>query len=185
MEEMMEIIDITIKLDENTPIYAGDPRFVKEVWRTVQEDTYMLSKLRMGSHTGTHVDAPCHFINGAKAVYHMPLRKFVGPCKVYDSFEDYDGKAIRVLFKGRTKLTPEMAAELVKNRVELVGTEAASIGDDETHKILLGTECVALEWLNLAKAEAGEYFLCAQPLKIDADGSPVRACLVKDIETGE
>lgn len=181
----MEIIDITIKLDENTPIYAGDPRFSREVWRSVQQDTYMLSKLRMGSHTGTHVDAPCHFIDGAKSVYGMPLHKFVGYCKVYDTFADYDGTAKRVLFKDKARLTAEQAEILVKDQVELVGTEAASIGDDEVHKILLNRECVILEWLNLSKADAGKYFLSAAPLKIDADGSPVRACLVKDIETGE
>lgn len=177
----MEIIDITIKLDEHTPIYAGDPQFMREVWRTVQEDSYMLSKLRMGSHTGTHADAPCHFISGAKAIGNMPLKQFIGNCKVLNSFSEYDGTCKKVLFKGKGKLTTQMAEQLVKDHVHLVGTESASIGDDEVHRILLGSECVVLEWLTLQKAAAGDYFLCAQPLKIDADGSPVRACLVKDM----
>ena len=73
----MEIIDISIKLDENTPVYAGDPRFQKEIWRSVDRDQYMLSKLRMGTHTGTHVDAPCHFIEKARAICDLSLRKFV------------------------------------------------------------------------------------------------------------
>lgn len=181
----MEIIDISIKLDENTPVYAGDPRFQREVWRSVDRDTYMLSKLRMGTHTGTHVDAPSHYYDEAKSVYELPLRKFVGDCMVLESFADYDGQCERVLLKGNTKLTPQQAQMLVKNRAILVGTESGSIGDDEVHKILLGNECVILEWLCLKKASAGRYFLAAPPLKIDADGSPVRACLIRGLNEGE
>ena len=182
----MEIIDITIKLDENTPIYAGDPRFEREVWRCVENDQYMLSKLRMGSHTGTHVDAPCHFIDKGKSIYELPLKKFVGDCVVLDSIDDYDGKAEKVLLKGKNaKLTIAQAQKLVDHRVTLVGTEAASIGGDEVHKVLLGSECVILEWLSLEKVPVGEYFLNAAPLKIDADGSPVRAYLVRRPNEGE
>lgn len=182
----MEIIDITIKLDENTPVYAGDPRFQKEVWRSVDRDQYMLSKLRMGSHTGTHVDAPCHFIEKGKSVCEIPLRKFVGECVVLESIDDYDGKAERILLKGKNaKLTLAQAQKLVAGRALLIGTEAASIGDDEVHRVLLGGECILLEWLTLEKAPAGKYFLNAAPLKIDADGSPVRAYLIRGLIEGE
>lgn len=182
----MEIIDISIKLDENTPVYTGDPRFQKEIWRSVERDTYMLSKIRMGTHTGTHVDAPCHYFESERSVYDLPLRKFVGNCAVLNSFEDYCGQSRRILLKGKnTKLTVAQAQKLVDNRVMLIGTESASIGDDEVHKILLGSECIILEWLLLDKAPVGKYFLSAAPLKIDTDGSPVRAYLIRGLNEGE
>ena len=54
----MKIIDISQKLDENAPVYEGDPTFSSEVWKNVQDDGFMLSILRMGTHTGTHRDMP-------------------------------------------------------------------------------------------------------------------------------
>ena len=115
----------------------------------------------------------------------MPLRKFVGECAVLDSIGDYDGTAERILLKGSGKLNVQQAQKLVDQRISLIGTEAASIGDDEVHRILLGSECIILEWINLEKAPAGKYFLNAAPLKIDADGSPVRAYLIKGLIEGE
>ena len=90
------------------------------------------------------------------------------------------------MLKGKNaKLTLAQAQKLIESRALLIGTEAASIGDDEVHRILLGGECILLEWLALEKAPAGKYFLNAAPLKIDADGSPVRAYLIRGLIEGE
>ena len=142
----------------------------------------MLSKVTMGTHTGTHVDAPCHFIKGGKSVYEMPIHMFVGRCAVTDNIDECDLSLRRVLIKGKGKftLTAQSAKRLADNHVMMVGTEQMSIGDDEVHKILLGAGCAVLEWIDLSKVPAGEYILSAAPLKIDADGSPVRACLIAE-----
>jgi arylformamidase len=59
-----------------------------------------------------------------------------------------------------------------------VGTDSLSIGDDAVHRVLLENDCVIIESLKLEGVPEGKYILYALPLKIDADGSPVRACLI-------
>ena len=56
--------------------------------------------------------------------------------------------------------------------------EAQTVGDEEVHRILLGAEVAVLEGLDLRGAPAGEYILCALPVKLGgSDGAPVRAVL--------
>ncbi len=178
----MKVIDITRKLDENIAVYEGDPRFSLETWRSIETDAFMLSKIRMGTHTGTHVDAPCHFIEGGKSIYELPLHTFVGRCVVTEDVSKCDLSSGRVLIKStdKSRMTPAQAQRLADSHVRLVGTELMSVGGDEVHKILLGAGCVILEWIDLSKVRPGKYTLSAAPLKIDADGSPVRACLITE-----
>jgi len=178
----MRVIDITHKLDEDVMIYEGDPRFSCETWRCIRDDGYMLSIMRMGTHTGTHVDAPCHFIDGGKTVAELPIKWFVGRCVVIDNVDELEPGISRVLLTERTgggRLTLQQAQRLLDMRVRLVGTEKLSIGNDQVHRLLLGNECVILEALNMKDVAAGNYILSAAPLKIDADGSPLRACLIE------
>lgn len=177
----MKVLDITRKLDESIPVYQGDPRFSLEVWRSIDKDSFMLSKIRMGTHSGTHIDAPCHFIEGGKSVYELPIQTLVGPCVVTDDPTKCSYATRRVLVRGaKGRLDAETARLLIKNGVSVIGTEHQSIGDDDVHKILLGNDCIIIECLCLDKVAPGEYTLCAPPLKIEADGSPVRACLIKE-----
>ena len=176
----MKIIDITIELNEQTPIYEGDPRFQKKQISFLEENGYALSAISMGTHTGTHVDAPSHFLEGGRSLGEISLRRFIGKSIVTDRVTPESVKGYeRVLLRGmKKKLHAEQAAILVEAGVRVVGTEKQSIGNDEVHKILLGAGCVVLESLKLDQVELKEYFLAAMPLKIDADGSPIRACLI-------
>lgn len=65
-----EVIDLTKIIDENLSIYAegqyADPPFLAETWCTVQSQGYKVSRISLGTQTGTHIDAPAHFsANGA------------------------------------------------------------------------------------------------------------------------
>ena len=62
------------------------------------------------------------------------------------------------------------------------GTGLETIGSDEVHRILLGSGCVILENLRLEGVETKKYFLACAPLKLAADASPVRACLIEGIK---
>lgn len=178
----MRVIDITLPLDENVAIYEGDPRYASEVWSSIEQDGYMLSKISMGTHTGTHVDAPCHFVRDGKSIRDLSIKRFVGRCVVLSDIDSFEGGYSRVLIsskKGGGRLTEQQAEELLEKRVRLVGTELLSIGNDRVHKILLGGDCLILEALCLEGVLEGEYVLSATPLKIDADGSPLRAVLIE------
>ncbi len=181
----IKIIDITRELNAETKVYEGDPHVRLECFYTVENYGYSVTKLSMGSHSGTHLDAPSHVLSGARTTKDIPLNELVGECLVVDQkdFKVPSGTR-KILLKGSQdapgKLTEKSARKLVDAGVRLIGTDALSIGGDEVHQILLSEGVVVLESLYLDKVQAGEYFLCALPLKIDTDGSPIRACLIEN-----
>ena len=61
----------------NAPLFPGDPPFSSTIVNTIPADGYKLELISMGTHTGTHVSAPCHFITGAKCVDDLPASAFV------------------------------------------------------------------------------------------------------------
>ena len=62
---------------------------------------------------------------------------------------------------------------------------ALVVENEQAEELMPGVEgIVVLESLKLDKAEPGNYILCALPLKIDTDGSPIRACLLQEWDEG-
>jgi secretion/DNA translocation related TadE-like protein len=78
------IVDLSHPLDDGTPVYPGDPvaRFTPAA--TVAADGYNLLHVRMGSQTGTHVDAPYHFLEDGARIDELPLDVFLGPAVIAD-----------------------------------------------------------------------------------------------------
>ena len=82
----MDVYDVTVPLDGRVPIYPGDPRFhLDRVASLAAGAVCNLSRLDCGVHTGTHVDAPLHFIDGAPGVESMPVEAMLGPAYVVDA----------------------------------------------------------------------------------------------------
>jgi arylformamidase len=196
------LIDISTPIHPGMTVWPGDPAV------TVSMEPFehgQLTSLAMSAHTGTHIDAPLHFIAGGQSIDQMPLDATVGPCRVV---EIADSVAIRsrevpalrpgerVLFKTANSLregafdehfvylAAECARRLVDEGVRAVGIDYLSIGGFhqdlvETHRILLGAGVWVIEGLRLAHVSAGEYELICLPLKVvGADGAPARAMLV-------
>ena len=80
----MNIIDISLQLDTHTPIYPNNPPLSISVYQSMPQSATQLSSITMGSHTGTHIDAPSHAVQGAHTLDEVPLTTFVGPCRVLD-----------------------------------------------------------------------------------------------------
>jgi len=80
----MKIIDISLSLNNQTPVYPGNVPLAVSIHHAIPEHATQLSSITMGSHTGTHVDAPAHAVVGASALDKIPLENFVGPCRVLD-----------------------------------------------------------------------------------------------------
>jgi arylformamidase len=157
-----------------------------EKFYSVENNGFAIARLSMGTHSGTHIDAPSHVIPGGRGVKEIPLSDLVGECIVVDKSNMKVPSGIRrVIVKGGDekggKIMESQARKLADAGVRLVGTDSLSLGSDEVHRILLGEGCTILEYLDLTKAETGIYMLCAMPLKIAADGSPVRACLIQGV----
>src|SRR5918998_2112487 len=79
-------IDVTATLDPaTTPVYEGDApmafRFLKDMRRG---DAFTLSAYSLGAHSGTHIDAPMHFIRDGASIDRIPLEPLIGPARVLD-----------------------------------------------------------------------------------------------------
>lgn len=81
----MKIYDVTVAISENIPIYEGDPpAVVRGEKGFTSGDGVNVSSLCFGAHTGTHVDAPNHFLDGTRRVDELDLGKLIGPCRVVE-----------------------------------------------------------------------------------------------------
>ena len=79
----MPIYDVTVPIRVGMPIYEGDPALSIEPWSAISKgDSANVSFLHFGAHTGTHVDAPAHFIAGASKIDSLPLDVLLGPARV-------------------------------------------------------------------------------------------------------
>jgi arylformamidase len=150
----MKIYDVTVPISEGVPIYFGDPAVRIESPKTIAAgDGANVSHLCLGAHTGTHVDAPNHFIEGTRRLDQLDLEKLVGPCVVVeldDSVLAVEPKHLlelagveRILFKTRnsafwnepekgfrtdfTYINPESARILADSGVKLVGIDYLSV----------------------------------------------------------
>src|SRR4030095_4884634 len=110
----MPIYDLSVPLSNEMPTCPGDPGIEIGDWHSIANgDGANVSVLRFGAHTGTHVDAPAHFIEGAPRVEGMPLDVLIGDAEVIEvpsefnsidlSFvkEHCSNESTRVLFKTR------------------------------------------------------------------------------------
>lgn len=83
----MKIDDISLTLSETLPVWPGDRRTHIERKMTLEGgDMANVTYIKMGAHTGTHVDAPCHFLKGGSCVASLPLEILVGEAVVIEIF---------------------------------------------------------------------------------------------------
>jgi arylformamidase len=202
---MAEVIDVSVVLSPSTATWGSEPVPVIERVSSIEAgDGFNLSRLALGVHTGTHIDAPSHLIDGAASVESLPLEALIGPVLVVDArnvAEEIDAELVerelsegceRVLFATRSSelwdevgfrsdfvgISPQAASLLVERGARLVGIDYLSVGELDTHRELLSHGVVLLEGLDLRGIEAGRYRLICLPLRIvGADGAPTRAVL--------
>jgi arylformamidase len=159
----MEIYDVSVPLSSATPTFPGDPGIEIKQWKDLANgDAANVSLIHFGLHSGTHVDAPAHFIEGGATVENLPLQSLIGEAEVVDVAEHIqviDEEFItsncirgsqRVLFKTRnssfwsspeegfridyTYLDPAAATRLVASGIKLVGIDYLSIEGPGTEK---------------------------------------------------
>ena len=201
------IYDITLPLTGDMPVWPDEPGpELTPLSRISDGDPANVTRLTLGSHTGTHVDAPRHFLNEGRTVDALALDALCGPARVIHvddatsvkrrHLEPHRGVE-RILLQTRNEslwnkrgfqkdfvyLEPDAADWLVAQRVRLVGIDYLSIEqfnsrDYHTHHTLLGAGIVIVEGLDLRRIEPGDYDLYCLPLKVvGADGAPGRAVL--------
>lgn len=211
----MKIYDVSVPITATLPIYEGDPPTqIEAVARTAHGDLANVSRITIGSHTGTHVDPPSHFLDGAPSVDALPLEVLIGPALVIDltqasgiSAAELDAAGVpagteRLLLKTRNSqlwqtggfrkdflgLREEAARRLVEWGVRLVGIDYLSIAPYDNpraaHLPLLQAGVVILEGLDLSAIRPGRYTLVCLPLKIQGGDGAPARAVLIEEEDG-
>jgi arylformamidase len=193
----MVSIDLTRSFPEPACTYPGD--CVPECRRTTR-DGYRVSVLVASSHSGTHIDAPAHYIEGGLTIDRIPLETFIGPVTVIDlgsrrsavraedirPFLNRERLIIKTDYSAVTEFDPAYAylssdaADLVAaSGIRVIGIDTPSIeeyqGTGDVHRRILGAGIPVIEYLDLSAVSEGDYYMIALPLKItDGDGAPAR-----------
>ena len=189
--------DITRTMFASMSVWPGDAPFELEPTGSIAEGSSVnVTRLNMGAHTGTHVDAPYHFTDEGVTMERVDLAVYWGPAQVVTvekasgplmpaDFAGYDlGRAPRLLIRSGASAadprvfhhdfvypSPELADYLGAFGIVLYGTDAPSVdaSDSKTlsgHHALQRNKIFILEGLDLSDVPDGVYELAAFPLKI-------------------
>jgi arylformamidase len=193
------IYDVTVPITNSMPVWPGDPAVQLTAKSHLSSDkthNIRLTAIEMGSHTGTHIDAPFHMMDDGKRLHEFPLSTLTGKATVFEiprvrslgraQLERLDWTGVeRVLFKTENSkhwgdaqffedfvyLEPDGAEFVAEQGVRLVGIDYLSIDkfnseSHPSHFVLLTRNILILEGLNLNAVAAGEYTLVALPLHL-------------------
>jgi arylformamidase len=151
-------IDITAPIDPKTvPIYPGDaPAKLEFLQHLDQGGKLTLSSYSMGAHTGTHVDAPMHFIKGGTTLDQIPLERFIGPVRIIDCSPDATAitaaelnkhewkSAQRIFFRTRNSRNKWMTDPTFHKDFTYIAPDAAQLLADANVK-LVGIDYISAE----------------------------------------
>src|SRR5271169_98040 len=150
---MSKIIDVTVPLSTDVPVFPGDPPFQMDFTHRIADgQAYNAARVSLGVHFGTHVDAPYHLLADGSTVDQLPLEILMGKARVVEiasrsKIERADLEALdlrddlRLLVKTRMSgqlrggafvedfvyLTPDAALYLVHAGIKLVGIDYLSV----------------------------------------------------------
>lgn len=96
----MKIYDITLPISGNMPVWPGDPKVhITKRLEIRSGDSCNLSQLDMGSHTGTHIDAPYHFEEDGLRLDQLPIERLIGKARLFhiSSIEEIGLDAVKSL----------------------------------------------------------------------------------------
>lgn len=92
----MKVTDLSHKFRIDDMVFPGTESMSYRNSHTIAEQGYNLSMVTVNSHAGTHTDAFCHFVNGAKSLGEIGLEQYVGPCYVLNCMNRGDCYSITV-----------------------------------------------------------------------------------------
>lgn len=202
---MMALIDLTRALTPGMPVYPGDPSVRFDGHADYGTDGFRVTALHLGTHSGTHVDAPAHFLPGGETVDRLALDALLGPARVMALADAHPelARGERVIlrsgwserwgdddyFSAFPGLSRSLAEQLAEAPVALVGLETPSLHPDAAedarlHRLLLGRGIVIVENLVNVERLPKRFHLIVLPLPLGGlDGAPVRVVAVT-VEAG-
>ena len=194
---MARFIDVSVPLKAGMPAFPGNPEFeLHAVKRIAEGGSSNVSRLVLGTHTGTHVDAPRHFFDHGITVDALALDLLIGRTRVIEipkrggiTRDDLAAAGLRedlrvllktpnsALWNGEpfhqdfTYLDESAASYLVDQGVKVVGIDYLSVEQFKkpgapAHRALLSKNAIIIEGLNLSDAAPGMYEMYCLPLPV-------------------
>jgi arylformamidase len=191
------LIDVSRPIHPDMPVYPGDPAPSMEALSRLDDgDDANCSRLTLGNHTGTHVDAPRHVLADGAPLGDVPLERLVGPARVVDlrgrrvidaaTLAAVEVAADEILLcrtdnsarwgapdfaTDFVHLSEDAAVLLVERGVRAVGVDGLSVDAVKgrglpVHRRLLAAGVLVIEGLDLGAAPAGRYTLVCLPLHL-------------------
>jgi arylformamidase len=149
-------IDVTATLDPaTTPVYEGDAPMRFEFLKDMRKgDALTLSAYSLGAHSGTHIDAPMHFLRDGAPIDRVPLEPLIGPARVIDIPDDVQAidaaelgrhswrGAQRVLFRTRSSLRGWMESRIFHRDFAYIAPDGAQLLADA------GVQLVGIDYIS-------------------------------------
>jgi arylformamidase len=140
-DNLLNILDISVPLSAELPVWPGDPQIILERYRCISEGNASNdSKIACSVHSGTHVDAPAHFIENGATVDQLPLDILIG-------------SAVVVELLNVDTITPEILESVtvpVEMKRMLFKTKNSALWTDPRHQFnpdFVALSADAAEWL--------------------------------------
>jgi arylformamidase len=157
------IHDISLSIGPGLPVWPGDPAVLLERVAHLESDGCNLTRIAMGAHCGTHVDAPLHYLAEGAAVDRLDLEALVGPARVFDLGEapridaatlaglDWPEGLERALFRSERngRLWDRVPGRFQRDFVAIDASGARWLVDR-------GLRCVGVDYLSVAPWDALE-----------------------------
>jgi arylformamidase len=190
----MNIIDISWPLCKGITEYKDVKTFGASSIKTMEQDGVRQAVFTMSNHSGTHVDAPAHFLPDGETIENVSLYNLVGQCRLLDfthcgdniTLDDITSQTIEpgeiILFKTKNSfyhdkegfqynfvyVDSQAAQYLAGLAIKAIGIDYLGIErnqpDHATHTALMANNIPIIEGLRLAHVQAGSYFLVCLPL---------------------
>ncbi len=149
-------IDATATLDPaTTPVYQGDAPMKFDFLKDMRKgDALTLSVYSMGAHSGTHIDAPMHFVRDGASIENVSLEALIGPARVIDipdGVQSIDANELnrhdwrgtpRVMFRTRSSLRGWMASSTFHRDFAYIAPDAAQLLADA------GVQLVGIDYIS-------------------------------------
>lgn len=191
---------MSVLINNDTPVYPGDLKTKITQEGSLERDGYQDHYVSIGTHAGTHIDAPSHMIAGGKNIDQLSLDNFCGKGVYVNVGKEISLEKIKevdiregdivLLHTGMSEvyhkpeyydtypdISEEIARYLVDKKIKIIGVDMCSIDHEPfpAHKIFLKNRILIIENLtNLEKLSGKEFRVYAFPLKLELDGSPMR-----------
>lgn len=153
---MTKLYDVSVLVHEGMPTWPGDPGLsLKRASSIARGDAANVTRIDMGAHTGTHMDAPAHFMATGQGIDRISLETLIGPCRVFDlsawtghinraALEQCDLRGVmRALFKTRN------SARWARDDHEFDKNFIGIVEDGAKHLVAQGVKLVGVDYLSV------------------------------------